>query len=77
MKPMIATDTGEPLVVFGYALAEGGRLLPQTIQPGPKPLPTERDLALYRKYGMQGLEVMGYAGVIDRIQTGIEQGICE
>jgi hypothetical protein len=76
MKPMIATDTKEPLVVMGgYALAEGGRLMPQTVKPGPKPLPTDRDLALYREHGMAGLEAIGYFGVIDRIKTGQEQGV--
>ena len=35
-----------------------------------KPGPTESDLLLLEKYGIDGLTTMGFHGVIDRLKTG-------
>ena len=68
-KPYIARDTGEPLVVMGgYHVGSDGGLIHKPIDTSaPIPGPAPDDIALLDKHGIDGLEAMGFHGVIDRL----------
>lgn len=64
-------------LIFGYTFDEIKQAqqkkgpLGKPIQGQPvKPAPTESDLLLLEKYGLDGLITMGFHGVIDRLKTG-------
>lgn len=69
-KPFIARDTGEPLVVLGgYKIGEGGKIIRDHLVPSAKPKAGDGDLDLLSKYGPQGLLNKGFHGVLDRLRN--------
>ena len=74
-RPLVATDTGEPLVVLGgYEVVAGGdyrRLSIDTSTDG-KPRATDADRQTLAHYGPIKLVEMGLWGVIDRLKTSGE-----
>ncbi len=71
MKPYIAKDTKQPLVVFGvYRVAEDGSIMRETVKREPLQVATDEDRELLEKHGIKGLKQMGFFGVIDRLSRG-------
>ena len=70
MKPFIARDTKQPLVIFGgYHVSEDGSIIRQPVSNQPRKTITVEDYNLLQKHGIEGLEKMQLYGVLDRIDA--------
>lgn len=73
MKPLIAKDTREPLVVLGgYEIVQGGGIRRNPIdlsKPGGPNPPTQDDLDLLEKFGEEGLRERQFFGSIERLEN--------
>ncbi len=68
MKPYIARDTKQPLVVMGhYRVAADGGILRDPVKHEPLPTATDKDRKLLAEHGMDGLRRMQLWGVVDRL----------
>jgi hypothetical protein len=70
VKPFIARDTKQPLVIFGgYHVGEDGSIISQAVSNQPRKTMTVEDYNLLQKHGIEGLEKMQLYGVLDRIDA--------
>ncbi len=67
-RPLIARDTGKPLVVLGgYRVNANGGLMRDVLRPAPRPTATADDVLALQTKGEAWLKEHGLYGVLDRL----------